>query len=56
MMRQCITIDMTRRSPSYEARIMKYCLRGFEVFIPSLRRSDVDPLVRYISLILRACI
>lgn len=49
MMRQCITIDMMCRSPSYEARIVKYCLRGFEVLIPSLRRSDVNPCVCGIS-------
>ncbi|PFH47159.1 hypothetical protein AMATHDRAFT_7033 [Amanita thiersii Skay4041] len=36
MMRQCNTIDVTRRSPSYEVRLSKYAKRGFEVYVPTL--------------------
>ncbi|KAH7918157.1 hypothetical protein BV22DRAFT_1200081 [Leucogyrophana mollusca] len=43
MMRQCNTVDVTRRSPSYEARLAKYAARDFEVYVPTLRRSDIDP-------------
>ncbi|TFK64176.1 ankyrin [Pluteus cervinus] len=45
MMRQCNTVDMTRRSPSYEVRLAKYSLRGFEVLVPSLKRQDIDPTI-----------
>ncbi|KAH9895597.1 ankyrin [Cubamyces lactineus] len=45
MMRQCNTVDMTRRSPSYEVRLAKYSVRGFEVHVPNLRREDVDPTI-----------
>ena len=45
MMRQCNTIDLTRRSPSYEVRLAKYSSRGFEVYVPSLRRAEIDPTV-----------
>ncbi|KIM35117.1 hypothetical protein M413DRAFT_32741 [Hebeloma cylindrosporum] len=41
-MRQSITIDMTRRSPSYEVRLSKYARRGFEVYFPELRRGDIN--------------
>jgi hypothetical protein len=47
MMRQCNTVDMTRRSPSYEIRLAKYSGRAFEVYVPTLRRSDVDPTVNH---------
>jgi hypothetical protein len=47
MMRQSNTVDMTRRSP-YEVRLAKYSSRGFEVYIPGLKRSEVDPTVRLI--------
>ena len=50
MMRQSNTVDMTRRSPSYEVRLAKYASRGFEVYIPGLRRNDVDPTVRLVHL------
>ena len=40
--RQANTIDMTRRSPSYELRLAKYARQGFEVYYPDLRRDDVD--------------
>lgn len=42
---QINTIDLTRRSPSYENRLSKYSHRGFEVFWPSLDRSKVDPTI-----------
>ncbi|KAH9847724.1 ankyrin [Lenzites betulinus] len=45
MMRQCNTVDMTRRSPSYEVRLAKYSMRGFEVRVPTLRRDDIDPTI-----------
>ncbi|KAF9808872.1 hypothetical protein IEO21_07710 [Rhodonia placenta] len=45
MMRQCNTVDMTRRSPSYEVRLAKYSSRHFEVYVPTLRRDDVDPTI-----------
>lgn len=37
------TIDLTRRSPSYEMRLAKYGVRGFEVEVPSLKRGLIDP-------------
>ena len=46
MMRQANTIDITRRSPSYEVRLAKYASRGFEIYVPDLRRADIDPTVR----------
>ena len=45
MMRQANTVDITRRSPSYEVRLAKYAARGFEVYVPELRREDIDPTV-----------
>ena len=45
VMRQSNTVDMTRRSPSYEVRLAKYCSRGFEVYVPGLKRDEVDPSV-----------
>ena len=45
MMRQANTVDMTRRSPSYEVRLAKYSSRGFEIYIPGLKRDEVDPTV-----------
>ncbi|KDQ19308.1 hypothetical protein BOTBODRAFT_170420 [Botryobasidium botryosum FD-172 SS1] len=44
-MTQCNTIDMTRRSPSYEVRLAKYSARGFEIYVPDLRREDIDPTI-----------
>jgi hypothetical protein len=46
MMRQSNTVDVTRRSPSYEVRLAKYSSRGFEVYVPGLKRDEVDPTVR----------
>jgi hypothetical protein len=37
------TVDMTRRSPSYEMRLAKYSNRGFSVVVPSFDRNRVDP-------------
>ena len=45
MMRQANTVDMTRRSPSYEVRLTKYANRGFEVYVPNLNREKIDPTV-----------
>ncbi|KAF7300964.1 Ankyrin repeat protein [Mycena indigotica] len=45
MMRQCNTVDMTRRSPSYEVRLAKYSGRAYEVYVPTLSRSDIDPTI-----------
>ncbi|KAL8870792.1 MAG: hypothetical protein Q9174_003245, partial [Haloplaca sp. 1 TL-2023] len=44
-MTQTNTIDLTRRSPSYESRLSKYAHRGFEVYWPDLDRSRVDPTI-----------
>ena len=42
---QTNTIDLTRRSPSYESRLSKYAHRGFEILWPDLDRSKVDPTI-----------
>lgn len=42
---QCNTIDLTRRSPSYENRLSKYSHRGFEVYWSMLDRSRIDPTI-----------
>src|ERR1700733_15959399 len=42
---QCNTIDLTRRSPSYENRLSKYSHRGFEVHWPGLDRTRIDPTI-----------
>ena len=44
-MTQTNTIDLSRRSPSYESRLSKYARRGFEVYWPDLDRSKVDPTI-----------
>lgn len=44
-MTQTNTIDLTRRSPSYESRLSKYAHRGFEVYWPNLDRSKIDPTI-----------
>lgn len=44
-MTQINSIDLTRRSPSYESRLSKYAHRGFEVYWPNLNRSRVDPTI-----------
>ncbi|KAJ4472019.1 ankyrin repeat protein [Lentinula aciculospora] len=45
LMRQCNTVDVTRRSPSYEVRLTKYSSRAFEIYVPNLSRADVDPTI-----------
>ncbi|KAK7436346.1 hypothetical protein VKT23_019194 [Stygiomarasmius scandens] len=45
IMRRCITIDMSRRSPSYEVRLAKYASRGFEVYVSGLERHRIDPTI-----------
>ena len=42
---QANTVDMSRRSPTYENRLAKYATRGFAVEVPSLLRERVDPQV-----------
>jgi hypothetical protein len=42
---QTNTVDLTRRSPSYENRLSKYSHRGFEVHWPLLDRSRIDPTI-----------
>lgn len=42
---QANTIDLSRRSPSYENRLSKYSHRGFEVHWPLLDRSRIDPTI-----------
>ncbi|RDL39383.1 uncharacterized protein BP5553_03723 [Venustampulla echinocandica] len=44
-MTQCNTIDLNRRSPSYENRLSKYSRRGFEVYWPALDRTRIDPTI-----------
>lgn len=44
-MTQVNTIDLTRRSPSYENRLSKYSHRDFEVYWPQLDRSRIDPTI-----------
>ena len=42
---QANTVDMTRRSPSYELRLSKYASRGFSTLIPSMDESKIDPQI-----------
>ena len=42
---QSNTIDLSRRSPSYENHLAKYARRGFEICWPSLDRSRIDPTI-----------
>ena len=44
-MRQANTVDISRRSPSYEVRLSKYSFRDFEIYVPDLKREEVDPTV-----------
>jgi len=45
MVTQSNTVDMSRRSPSYEMRLAKYAQRGYEIVVPNLDRSRVDPFL-----------
>lgn len=42
---QCNTVDLTRRSPSYENRLSKYSHRGFEIYWEDLDRNRIDPTI-----------
>eukprot|EP00668_Euglena_longa_P044091 GGOE01058684.1.p1 GENE.GGOE01058684.1~~GGOE01058684.1.p1 ORF type:complete len:1789 (-),score=486.60 GGOE01058684.1:265-5601(-) len=42
---QANTVDMSRRSPTYETRLAKYASRGFSVEVPALQREYVDPQI-----------
>jgi hypothetical protein len=44
-MTQTNTIDLTRRSPSYENRLSKYSHRGFEAYVDFLERKKIDPTI-----------
>lgn len=44
-MTQVNSVDLTRRSPSYENRLSKYSHRGFEVHCPSIDRKRIDPTI-----------
>ena len=44
-MTQINTVDLSRRSPSYESRLSKYSHRGFEVCWPFLERQRIDPTI-----------
>lgn len=44
-MTQLNTVDLTRRSPSYENRLSKYSHRGFEVHWSGLDRARIDPTI-----------
>jgi len=39
------TVDMLRRSPSYEYRLWKYSKRGYDIEVPQLDLSKVDPQI-----------
>ncbi|KAG8914790.1 hypothetical protein FRC01_003909, partial [Tulasnella sp. 417] len=45
LMTQCNRAAVDRRSPSYEVRLSKYAARGFEIYVPDLRREDFDPTI-----------
>lgn len=45
LVRQMNTVDVTRRSPTYEMRLAKYADRGFEVEVPTLMRDRIDPMI-----------
>lgn len=42
LLTQSNTVDLTRRSPSYEYRLAKYALRGFEIYWDKLDRDRID--------------
>ena len=44
-MSQTNTIDLSRRSPSFESRLAKYSHRGFETYCPTLQRDLIDPTI-----------
>ncbi|CAI6095948.1 unnamed protein product [Clonostachys chloroleuca] len=48
---QTNTIDLSRRSPSYESRLAKYARRGFDIFYADFDRKRIDPTVYERSLV-----
>lgn len=44
---QVNNVDLSRRSPSYEMRLAKYRLWGFEIYWPELERSRVNERIFY---------
>ena len=42
---QLNTVDMTRRSPSYEMRLAKYAKRGYAILVPTLDENKIDPQI-----------
>lgn len=42
LLTQSNTIDLSRRSPSYEHRLAKYAQRGFEIYWDELERDRID--------------
>lgn len=51
MMRQANTVDISRRSPSYEVRLSKYSFRDFEIYVSDLKREEIDPtVITYLSI------
>ncbi|KAL9591943.1 MAG: hypothetical protein Q9179_007215 [Wetmoreana sp. 5 TL-2023] len=42
LLTQANTVDLTRRSPSYEHRLIKYAQRGFEIYWRKLNRHRID--------------
>ncbi len=49
IMRRSNIVDLSRMSPSFELRLVKYASRGYEIRLPSLRREDVNPDVRLLA-------
>ncbi|PFH47158.1 hypothetical protein AMATHDRAFT_50508 [Amanita thiersii Skay4041] len=45
MMRQCNAVDVTLKSISYEVGLSKYAKRCYEIHVPTLIRSDIDPTI-----------
>ena len=45
LMERCNRVDISRRSPSYETRLTKYALRGFQVYVNDLDRKRIDPTI-----------
>ena len=41
------SIDISRRSPSYENRLFKYAKRGFGVFFREMERAEINPVSIY---------
>lgn len=39
------TVDVSRRSPSYEYRLWKYANRGFSIELPNLQEDKIDPQI-----------